>query len=131
MKNLLGVDVGTTSLKMTLFDECGAVLQSVTQDYLLEASGDRVEFEPERYWQIFSEALAQIAGEFEISAMAIDTQCETLIVADEKGNPLRKAIVWLDNRATQEAQEIEAEDLRGDRAAGGHGYLAGLQAAVA
>ena len=108
MKNLLGVDVGTTSLKMTLFDECGAVLQSVTQDYLLEASGDRVEFEPERYWQIFSEALAQIAGEFEISAMAIDTQCETLIVADEKGNPLRKAIVWLDNRATQEAHEIEA-----------------------
>ena len=36
------------------------------------------------------------------------TQCETLILTDEMGNPVRKAIVWLDNRATKEAEEIEA-----------------------
>ena len=108
MKTLLGVDVGTTSLKMVLFDENGNALKTVSKSYTLDSRGDRVEFDPEAYWEMFSDAYRQIKAEYEVTALAIDTQCETLIVTDEKGKALYNAIVWLDNRATAEAEAIDA-----------------------
>ncbi len=106
MKYLLGIDIGTTSLKAAVFDENAKCMKSVTKDYTLEVRDDFVEFPAESYWSLFSEALSELSAEYEISAMSIDTQCETIIVADEKGTPLRKAIVWLDNRATTDAELI-------------------------
>ena len=107
MKYLLGIDVGTTSLKAALFDENAVCVKSVTKDYTLETKGDRVEFSADDYVRLAKEAIDEISKEFSIYALAIDTQCETLIVADESGNPLRKAIVWLDNRAAKEAEKIK------------------------
>ncbi len=106
--NLLGVDYGTTSVKAALFDEDLNQLACVSEDYTLKTKGDIVEFEAERYWEIFKTALGKISETGKVDALAIDTQCETLILTDADGNPVRDAIVWLDNRATEEAAEIEA-----------------------
>lgn len=106
MANLLGIDVGTTSMKAVLFDENGSILKSVTIDYTLITKGERVEFEPEKYCQMLFEALYEIKAEYKIDALSIDTQCETLIVTDKNGKPLYNAIVWLDNRAAKEAELI-------------------------
>lgn len=106
MQYILGVDVGTTSLKAVLFDENANAVMSVTKDYTLSVSGDRVEFPALRYWQLFSEALEEIRSKYPIAALSIDTQCETMIVADEDGTPLADAIVWLDNRAAAEADAL-------------------------
>jgi len=91
---------------MALFSTHGDVVREITRNYTLEAFGERVEFEPDEYWRLFSEAFDEISSGYDITAIAIDTQCETLIVADENGQPLRKAIVWLDNRAADEARQI-------------------------
>jgi len=106
MKYLLGADVGTSALKAVLFDETGATVCSVTKDYTLQIQGDTVEYPAEGYWRLFKEALDEIRGQYPVDALAIDTQCETMIVADEGGTPLCNAIVWLDNRAASQAQEI-------------------------
>lgn len=105
--NCLGLDFGTTSVKAVLFDENLCELMSVSEDYKLLASGNTVEIEPERYFELLLNALNKIRKEYTVDCLAIDTQCETMIVADESGNPLRNAIVWLDNRATEEAQMID------------------------
>ena len=109
MPYLLGADMGTTSLKMTLSDEQGNLIRETTKPYNLETRGDWVEMDAEEYFRIFSSAFDEISAGCEIEALSIDTQCETLIVADKNGLPLRKAIVWLDNRAVDEAYEIEKE----------------------
>ena len=93
MKYLLGVDIGTTSLKAAVFNEKAECMKTVTKDYTLEVKDDFVEFPAENYWTLFSEALEELSADYDISAMSIDTQCETIIVADENGEPLRKAIV--------------------------------------
>ena len=108
MKYLLGIDVGTTSLKAAVFDENAVCVKTVTKDYTLTVNGDFVEFPADEYWRLASEAIREAASEFSIYALAIDTQCETLIVTDEAGAPLRNAIVWLDNRAAKEAEAIKA-----------------------
>ncbi len=103
--NLMGIDVGTTSVKTAIFNEKLEMLSSSTIDYTLETHNDIVEFESENYWDILKTELGSL--DITVDALAIDTQCETLILTDEDGNPVRKAIVWLDNRATKEAQLIE------------------------
>jgi len=106
MPNLLGIDVGTTSMKAVLFDGNGTALKSVSKDYTLITKGDRVELDANKYSDMMFEALAEIRAEYKIDALSIDTQCETLIVTDKNGEPLYNAIVWLDNRAAKEAETI-------------------------
>ena len=106
--NLLGIDFGTTSVKAVLFDDKLNELCSYTEDYTVRASGNIVELEAEKYWELLKNALESIRKENTVDALSIDTQCETLILTDEEGNPVRDAIVWLDNRAEEEAREIEA-----------------------
>ncbi len=107
MRYLLGADIGTTSLKAAVFDEKGNMIKSTTKDYTLICLGDTVEFSAEDYFKLFCEAYDEITEGIEISALSVDTQCETMIVADEEGNPLRNTIVWLDNRAAKQANEIK------------------------
>ena len=106
MKYILGADLGTTSLKAVLFDEDANPVKTVVKDYTLNVTGDFIEFPPEQYWELFSEALSEISEEYEITALSIDTQCETMIVTDADGNALTDAIVWLDNRAARQAETI-------------------------
>ncbi|MBO4853730.1 MAG: hypothetical protein J5482_01100 [Oscillospiraceae bacterium] len=108
MRYLLGVDVGTSALKAVLFDENGATVCSVTKEYTLHVSGDVVEYPAEGYWRLFKEALDEIRADYPVYALSIDTQCETMIVTDASGKPLCNAIVWLDNRAAAQAEELRA-----------------------
>ena len=107
MKHLMGIDIGTTSLKGCVFDERGEVLASVTKAYTLLTEQERVEFPAESYFKLFEEAYEELSKTARIDAFAIDTQGETLIFLDKNGEPLMNAIVWLDNRAEKEAKAIE------------------------
>ena len=105
--NFLGVDFGTTSLKACLFNEEGKKLIEKSIQYKLITEGDFIEFPAENFFAVFKKVFDEINSEFKIDAMAIDTQGETMIVLDENGNPLMNAIIWLDNRASEEAKEFE------------------------
>jgi xylulokinase len=105
----LGLDIGTTSLKAAVFDKNGKRLAVRAVDYTLstDASTGYIEFMPERYIEMCKNVIDDLALECgEIDAISVDTQGETLIVTDNDGNPLYPAIVWLDNRATEEAEAI-------------------------
>lgn len=104
---LLGIDYGTTSVKAQLVSESLDVLDSALIDYTLISQGATVEFEAEKYIGILKDIISKISEKNKPDALAIDTQCETLILTDEHGVPVRPAIVWLDNRATEEAEIIE------------------------
>ena len=111
----LGIDLGTTGIKAALFSERGELLGDGLAEYSLETPRpDIVELEPERYMEALAtavqKALAASGKEASsIRGIGITGQAETLVVADAKGNPLRKAIVWLDNRAVEEAHELETQ----------------------
>lgn len=121
MDKILSVDLGTTALKMALFDEHGKVLALSTREYkLLTPTALAVELNVETYWAAFKEAIADVlqkssADPKEIKALGISAQGETLILIDKEGKPLRPAIVWLDNRAQEEAKILSRQF--GDEAA--------------
>ena len=113
MKYVLGIDIGTTAIKAAVFDEDGRVKGSHSCEYKLQTpSRVMVELEAETYVNAFKTAVtaaiknSAVAGQ-DIVSLAISAQGETLFLLDETGKPLRPAIVWMDNRATQEAQWLE------------------------
>jgi xylulokinase len=71
-----------------------------------------VEEEPEIYWKAFKAGLEDLKKQYDMSpdnsyALAISAQGETLFFLDKNGNSLRNAIVWMDNRAVDEAASLK------------------------
>ncbi|MBE6391686.1 MAG: hypothetical protein E7042_05740 [Lentisphaerae bacterium] len=113
MNYYLGLDMGTTGVKAAVFDNSGNMAGVGLTEYTLETPApDIVELDAEIYWQSAKSAISEAIGQAgiapaDIRSIAITGQAETLIMVDENGKPLRKAIVWLDNRAAAEAKELE------------------------
>lgn len=108
MNKLLAFDVGTTSIKATLFNERFEILDTFHSEYnLLTPQEDWVELDPVVYWNKFKAATGSILSKGldskSIRVITITTQGETLIPIDINGNTLSNAIVWCDNRAKEEA----------------------------
>jgi xylulokinase len=115
MSFILTLDAGTTALKGALFDFSGHMLGVCVHEYHLDnPAPDIVELDAEVYWSAAKAVIADILKETSvppaaITALGVTSQGETLIVLDKQGRPLRKAIVWLDNRAKAEAEIINNE----------------------
>jgi len=112
MSYFLALDAGTTSTKVILFDKDGHSLATSIQEYhLLTPAEDWVELEPDQYWQACLDGIHQVLSNSAIhpdaiAALSVSSQGETLIALDGAGRPLRPAIVWLDNRAKEEALHV-------------------------
>ena len=109
----LTLDVGTTSVKIGLFNSSGDMLASALKEYSLETpSEDTVELEVELYWQCCREGIREVmektgTSSHSVRSIGVCSQGETLICLDRGGKPLRKAIVWMDNRSSEEAEELK------------------------
>lgn len=112
MEYILSVDLGTTAIKVAVVDAQGKMLATSTQEYtLLTPTTLAVELPVETYWQAFKQGIAEVLQASRIDsnkvrALGISAQGETLIFVDKGGKPLRNAIVWMDNRAQDEAEEL-------------------------
>lgn len=115
MEYILSVDLGTTAIKVAIVSSEGRLLSTSTQEYsLLTPTTLAVELEVETYWQAFKAGVLQVleASEVDTSAIraiGISAQGETLILTGKDGQPLRNAIVWMDNRAQEEAEILTRE----------------------
>lgn len=114
MHGYLTFDVGTTAVKSCLFDDDLRLLSIANEEYTLDTdAGGRVELDPERYWQAVCGGAAEALRRAQlppsaVSAICITTQGETLIPIGKDGRALRKAIVWLDERAKKQADTLSA-----------------------
>jgi xylulokinase len=109
---LLGLDVGTTATKALLFDLEGNVVASASYVYdLIVPCPGWVEQEPEELWRGVVETsravLAQVGPADRIVALSQSSQAGTTIPADGQGQPLAKAISWMDERAVEQARRVE------------------------
>lgn len=115
MSYILCVDAGTTATKVCLFSEDGVLIKSSTQEYTLATPTPlQVEIDAETFWNAFKTGVTAIMQQSDvaptdIAAIGISAQGETLIPIDNTGAPLRPAIVWLDNRAQEEADILDRE----------------------
>jgi xylulokinase len=115
METLLGLDAGTTSVKAALFDCLGNCLGIAREEYQLSTpSAEQAELDTEIYWQASVKAIRAAIAQAGVDpsgvrAVSVSSQGETTITLDAHGRPLRPALVWLDNRASSQAERLAAQ----------------------
>ena len=119
MELLLAIDAGTTSVKAGLFCPDGRCLGIGRREYQLDTpAADRAQLDPEVYWRACVETVREVIGQpgvkpGQVKALAVSSQGETTITLDKAGRAIYPALVWLDNRAADEAAFL-AERFGGD-----------------
>jgi len=109
LKYIIGIDLGTTAIKIGIFDENAVKIGISTEEYgLITESEFKVEQNASIYWEAFKTCLNNVLVKTQvlisdILALSISSQGETLVFIDDDGKPLHNVIVWMDNRAQEEA----------------------------
>lgn len=109
----LGIDVGTTGTKALIMDAKGVVRATATWPHRLSMPRPSwSEQSPEQWWQSAKKAIRSVINSAgidgkNIAAIGLTGQMHGLVCLDEKGNVLRPAIIWNDQRSAKEAELIE------------------------
>lgn len=115
MRYLIAHDLGTSGDKATLFDEEGRLLKSVTEAYDVHIfHGNWAEQDAKDWWKAVCKttyALVTQSGILpeDVAAVSFSGQMMGCLCVDRAGNPLRPSIIWADQRAWQEAAELESK----------------------
>ncbi len=100
---VLAIDVGTQSVRAMVIDPAGnllAIAKVPIEPYVPGPPGC-CEQDADLYWRAIAEACRQLWDQPEarrdaLAGVALTTQRGTIVPTDEHGDPLRRAIVWLD-----------------------------------
>jgi len=100
-------DLGTTSLKTVLFDENGKEVERFEEPYpTYHAKADWAEQDPLDWWRAVVKNTERAHRRGAPKVMCFSSQRETFVSVDSNCDPLSKAIVWLDRRATNQVEEM-------------------------
>ena len=109
---LLGVDVGTTSIKVAIIDEQARVLGMSSSSYrLITPNQDYAQIDTEDMWRAYLKCirLLQEGKNIDMSRVAgisISSLCPGLAALGENGEVLTDPIIYSDRRSTEEAEMI-------------------------
>ncbi len=112
MELLLGIDLGTSATKTVLFDSDGRRLASHTVEYpLYQPQNGWAEQDPEDWWRAVQETVCTVLAKSgakpeDIRGIGIAGQMHGLVMLDDQGQVLRKAILWCDGRTQAQCDEI-------------------------
>jgi gluconokinase len=110
MRNyVIGLDIGTGSLKALAVDRTGMVLTSAQFSYpLIQDEEDQCELDPDKIWEALCAAVAKITAELQENpqVVVLSTAMHSVIFIDEADRKLTNMITWADNRAGDVAERI-------------------------
>ena len=108
---ILGVDIGTSSVKVLFIDTAGNILRRAEEKH---QSNYHQPFHAEQKASDYTSALREISRKNavlirDVVAIGLSGQTPSVICVDEEGNALRPVLTWQDNRAGDEAHELESQ----------------------
>lgn len=115
-KYLLGVDGGTEGLRAGIFDVLGTPLAYASTSYPTQFPAPSwAEQDPNDWWDALGKSVRKAISDSEISvdqiaAMAVDTTCCSVVALDDSGNPVRPALIWMDVRSAEQAEQMVATE---------------------
>jgi FGGY-family pentulose kinase len=111
---LLGLDAGTQSLRAAVVDLTGrTVAFGVSPIETTYPQPSWAEQDPRRWWTAAREAIGTALGRGgvrpeQVSGIGLDCTACTVVACDLDANPLRPALLWMDQRSSREADELSA-----------------------
>ncbi|QSB15810.1 hypothetical protein JQS43_05590 [Natronosporangium hydrolyticum] len=105
---LVGVDVGTSALKVAAVTEAGALVAEHTEPYPPQPGDGLTEQDAAGWWRATTAALRRVCADRPVRAVAVTGQAPTLVAVDAALVPRGPALTWADRRAAAEAREVGA-----------------------
>lgn len=112
MSFVLGIDLGTSSIKAILVDKSGIIHKSKSKNItLINTKVNHSEQDPEEWFLKTKELIKEITSELKndskkIEGISFSGQMHGLILLDKNFNILRNAILWNDTRTTKQCEDI-------------------------
>ena len=108
----IGIDFGTTGCRAIAVDAGGTVKAEMSAPIAAPVrNNDQVTQDPTVWWKAISGCLQNLLKQIDparVRALAVDGTSGTLLLSDDKGNPLTPAIMYNDRRAVEQADKISA-----------------------
>ncbi|WP_080848929.1 xylulokinase [Cytobacillus gottheilii] len=112
MKYVIGIDLGTSAVKILLVNQQGEVCKEISKPYplIIEKSGYS-EQNPEEWVEKTTAGLAELIEHFDgdvndIEGISFSGQMHGLVLLDQDKEVLRNAILWNDTRTTEQCKQI-------------------------
>ena len=113
MKLYIGIDLGTSAVKLLLMDEAGSVKNIVTKEYPLEfPQPGWSQQAPQDWHKAVMEGIPELligADPAEVAGIGCGGQMHGLVVLDKDDNVIRPAILWNDGRTAKQVDYLNNE----------------------
>jgi sugar (pentulose or hexulose) kinase len=108
---VVGVDSSTTACKAIAWDKQGRVMAEGRASYpLLRPQPTWFEQNAEDWWNSFCAAIKDLLSQIDankVELLCITHQRESFVPIDKQGQPIRNAILWLDERTRPQLSFLE------------------------
>ena len=113
MQLFIGVDLGTSAMKLLLVDASGQIQNEVTKEYPLEfPQPGWSQQRPEDWKKALFEGIPELLQGFDghsVAGIGAGGQMHGLVVLDEQDNVIRPAILWNDGRTAKQVDYLNNE----------------------
>ena len=109
MKTYIGVDLGTSSIKLSLVDINGEIISECSKDYPVYQEGLYSEQNPEDWWNAFDycfDRLLEKQDRSQVDGISFSGQMHGLVILDENDKVIRPCILWNDGRSEEETKYL-------------------------
>lgn len=111
MTEIIGVDVGTTSTKVVLYDQAGTAIASANHGYpLYQTEPGMAEESPVEIYEAVITGIAEVTEKATqpVAGISFSAAMHSLILLDDQFQPLTRMLTWADNRAAAAAEQLRA-----------------------
>jgi xylulokinase len=111
-KYIIAHDFGTTGNKATLYNQDGQLLKSTFSAYrTYYPHTNWAEQDPDDWWKAVCDSTSKLINESnidreEVAVISFSAQMMGCLPLDRNGTPLRRSIIWADQRSVKEAARI-------------------------
>ncbi len=109
-QNISVIDLGTGSIRNTIYGPGGEVLIVIKKDNpILHPKPGWVEQDPVMWWEAVKESFSALdpSVRTSVSALSVTSQREGIVPVDKRFRPLDNIIIWLDGRTYSQGLAIE------------------------
>ncbi len=110
MEYYIGVDLGTSSLKLLLLKEDGTILKTVSEEYpVYFPHSGWSEQNPEDWWNALLSGMEKLTAQVDkslIAGIGVAGQMHGLVILDETDAIIRPVILWNDGRTSEQTEYL-------------------------
>lgn len=110
MAYYIGIDLGTSSVKLLMMNEKGEFINSVSKEYpLYFPQNGWSEQNPEDWWRAVKTGLVELTKDFDktkVGGISFGGQMHGLVMLDKDDNVIRPAILWNDGRSAKQCNYL-------------------------